>query len=186
MAQSELTVTPVGPTPPTNMSFVGQRPPTAPGLPFVDDGAAGTVTAFAAPTSGQAHEAAGTEVIVVAGTDPDPNHRTTTVSVLGAYTATPNKDHASAKAPAVAPTITGLVPPTTLAAGGGTMALTVNGTGFRPDSVIYVNSIAYPTTYYDATKLNAQNVQKRTTAGTLPVTVVTGGVATSATNWTFT
>ena len=185
MAQSELTVTPVGPTPPTNMSFVGQRPPTAPGLPFVDDGPAQSVTAFAAANGGAEHEARGTEVIVVAGTDPDPNHRTTTVSVLGAYTATPNKDHASSKAPATPPTIVGLVPASTSAAGGGTMALTVNGTGFRGDSQIFVNSIPYTTTFIDATKLSAANVQKRTSAGTLPVTVVTGGVATSATNWTF-
>ena len=183
MAQSELTVTPVGPTPPTNMSFVGQRPPTAPGLPFVDDGAAGTVTAFAAPTSGQAHEAAGTEVIVTS-TAPNVWNQAVRVSVLGNYTTTPNKDHASAKAPAVAPTITGLVPPST-AGTGGSMALTVNGTGFRPDSQVWVNSQPMTTQYISATQLSAQNAPKRTSAGTWPVVVTTGGTATSATNWTF-
>jgi len=52
--------------------------------------------------------------------------------------------------------------------------------------VVVVNGVAMTTNYISATQLSAQNVSKRTSAGTLPVTVVTGGTATAATNWTFT
>ena len=185
MAQSELTVTPVGPTPPTNFNgFVGERPPNVLYTAAADDGTAGALTAIAAVTAGVNAEARGTEVVVTA-----PGSRaecpTVSLSVLGNYTSNPNADHASGKAPSVAPTITGLVPATTLGTGG-TMSLTVNGTGFRQNSVVVVNGVPMATNYISATQLSAQNVPKRTSAGTLPVTVVTGGVATSATNWTFT
>jgi hypothetical protein len=56
MAQSTTTLTPDGPTPPTNYSCVGMRPPTTAGLAQVDDGAPGTLTSFAAVLSVTGHE----------------------------------------------------------------------------------------------------------------------------------
>jgi hypothetical protein len=84
MAQSALTVTPPNPTPPTNMSCTGATPPNPPNYtkntyidyapdtdfdtyppPYFDDGAAGSLTAFATNTaalaSGSAATAGGTE-----------------------------------------------------------------------------------------------------------------------------
>src|SRR5262245_57356105 len=78
MAQSELTVTPPSPTPPTNMSSTGATPPNPPNYtkatyanpvssppPYFDDGTAGALTAFAANTaalaSGSGATAGGTE-----------------------------------------------------------------------------------------------------------------------------
>ena len=184
-----LTVTVANPTPPTNLSYNNYgTPPTAPGAPFVDDGVVngvgyGATTAIAAPLStnppkGPAAEATGTVVI-----DPDTNN-SPSITVMGAYTNTPNASHPSSAAPAVAPTITGLVPAST-AASGGDMNLTVNGTGFEPMSKVAISGVPQNTNFVSPTQLQALNAQKRTTAGTLPVTVVTGGVATAATNWTF-
>jgi len=38
MAQNAFTVTPPNPTPPTNLSYVGNTPPLDPAQPYVDDG----------------------------------------------------------------------------------------------------------------------------------------------------
>lgn len=191
MAQSTITVTPPNPTPPTNMSFVGATPPFDPAQPAVDDGAAGTVTAFAAKTAAAGagtsadHEARGTEVVVIA-----PGSRaecpTQSVSVLGSFTSNPNQQHASSLSPAGGPTITGLVP-ASLASGVGTQALTVNGTNFTRQSVVYVNGVAQVTAFVSSVQLTVNAAPKKATAGTLPVKVVTGGVVESpASNWTFT
>ena len=110
---------------------------------------------------------------------------TQSVSVMGGYTNAPNATHPSALAPATLPTITGLVPATT-AGTGGTMNLTVNGTGFQENSVVYVGGVANATNFVSSTQLQALNAPKRTSAGTTPITVVTGGTATAPTNWTFT
>jgi len=84
MAQSALTVTPPNPTPPTNMSCTGATPPNPPNFtkntyidwapdtdfdtnppPYFDDGAAGSLVAFATNTaalaSGSGATAGGTE-----------------------------------------------------------------------------------------------------------------------------
>ena len=106
MAQSALTVTPSNPTPPTNFSFLGTTPPTAPAQLAVDDGAAGPLTAFAAKLASVDNanfpsldaEGRGTEVVVTQTYSPStflrPGHGT--VSDLGSYTTTPNAQHASA------------------------------------------------------------------------------------------
>jgi len=79
MAQSALTVTPPNPTPPTNMSCTGATPPNPPNFtkatyadwldntkfdsappPYYDDGAAGSLLAFAANTAALASGSAGT------------------------------------------------------------------------------------------------------------------------------
>ena len=180
-----LTVTHQNPTPPTNFSYNSYgTPPTPPAQAFVDDGTAGATTAIATPisaiagVSGTASEATGTVVI-----DSDTNN-TTSITVQGAYTNTPNASHPSSNAPATLPTITSLVPAST-AGTGGTMDLTVNGTGFEPISQVYVGGVPNSTIFRSPTQLSATNAPKRTSAGTTPITVVTGGTATAATNWTF-
>jgi len=192
MAQSAITVTTPNPTPPTNMSFVGQTPPNAPTQLVVDDGTAGTLTVFAAKTASADnanfpsvdHEGKGTEVTVVA---PGSRAEAPTISFsdLGAYTTNPNRDHASTLSPLVNATLTSASGASNVS-GAGTTLLTATGTGFNKQSVIWSNGIAYPTTFVSATSLTA-TAPKKATAGTLPVKVVTGGVIETATvNWTFT
>jgi len=180
MAQSEATVTVVNPSPPTNMSFNNYgSPPTPDAMPFVDDGTAGALTAIAAPLSGNAAEASGSVVI-----DTDPGN--TSVSVMGNWTAQPSVDHLSAKAPAVLATITNLNPNSFAAAGGGTVALIVTGTGFKQNSVVQVNGVPQTTQFNSSTQLRVNAATKRATAGTLPVTVNTAGGVTAPSTWTFT
>jgi len=244
MAQSALTVTPPNPTPPTNMSCTGATPPNPPNFtkatyadwqdntkfdsappPYYDDGAAGSLFAFAANTAALAsgvagtaggtensypgatngvvpastsvpHEGAGTEQVTTApgnitytypggGTfDTSKTVRTGTDLTAAMIAAGPNATHASSLSPATAATLTTAGPST--ASGAGNATVTATGTGFTKQSQIYVNGIAYPTTYVSATSLTA-SAPKKATAGTLPVKVVTGGVVETATvNWTFT
>ena len=193
MAQSSITVTPPNPTPPTNMSFVGATPPTDPAQPYADDGAAGTATAFAAKTAAAGsgtsadHEGRGTETVVTAtSVNPSPAGQTQMFSCLGNYTNAPNQQHASSLSPAGNPTISGLVPAST-ASGTGTTGLTVNGTNFTKQSVVYVNGVAQVTSFVSSVQLIVNAAPKKATAGTLPVKVMTGGVVeTAPTNWTFT
>ena len=180
-----LTVTVANPTPPTNYSYNNYgTPPTAPGAPFVDDGTGGATTAIATPLSvnppkGPASEATGTVVI-----DPDTN-TSPSITVMGAYTNTPNASHPSSAAPATAPAITSLSP-NNIAGTGGTTTLIVNGTGFEPQSQIYIGGVPVYTFFIMSTQITGHNCPKRTSAGTTPVTVVTGGVASAASTWTFT
>jgi hypothetical protein len=174
---------PTGPTPP------GMSTSTLP--PYLDDGTAGALSAFAAPNSGVASEGAGTEVIVTA-TSPNPNPigQLTTVSDLGSYTnlitGGPNTQHASSLNAAGTSTIT------SVPAGGvhpsvpTTVSLTITGTNFRRDSVVNIGGVPQVTNYVSATSLTVANAQKLTAAGSTPVTVTTGGVTTAPTNWTFT
>ncbi len=137
------------------------------------------------------HEGAGTEVVVTqtypAGVV-NPAGPLVTVSAgqasFSGVTNSPNASHASSLTPATNPTLTSAGP--TTASGSGNATVTATGTGFTRQSVIYVNGIAYPTTYVSSTSLTA-SAPKKATSGTLPVTVVTGGVVTTASqNWTFT
>lgn len=181
MAQSNATVTPDGPTPPTNFTGqIGMRPPTTGGLNPIDDGAAGTGTAFATPSAGgTAYEGAGTEVVATSSVpNPSPAGQMQTVSDLGNYTTTPNGQHASSLSPTTNPALAS-ISPTSTTSGGGTVALTCTGTNFTRQSVIYVNGVAQATTFVSSTSLTA-TVTKKATAGTWPVTVVTGGVVTTA------
>ena len=106
------------------------------------------------------------------------------VSVLGNYTNKPNEDHASAKAPAVAQTISGLLPVAPVG-NGGTTTLTVNGTGFLPRAVVNIGGVPYPTQYNSSTQLKVLNAPKRTSAGNTAITVTIGATTTAATNWVF-
>jgi hypothetical protein len=191
MAQSAITVTPPSPTPPTNFTtFLGTTPPTAPAQTTIDDGAAGAVTLFAANRASVdqanfpsvAHEAAGTEVVVTAPGSVAQSP-TVAVSVLGAYTTTPNRDHASSMSPAGNPTLASITP-TTAVSGTGTQLLTVTGTGFTPGCRIWANNQERQTTYVSATSLTA-TVPKSPTAASWPVDVKLGGVPVASTR-TFT
>lgn len=139
-----------------------------------------------------AHEGAGTEVSVTSSYTAGaylPGGATIMVSTGPVLTAAsiaagPNASHASSLSPTTAPTLTTATP--TTASGAGNATVTATGTGFTRQSVIWVNDVAYPTTYVSATSLTA-SAPKKATAGTLPVRVVTGGViTTAAVNWTFT
>ena len=115
MAQSELTVTPSSPTPPTNFSCTGAQPQNPPNYtkltmadltnwsstnpkvnppPYFDDGTAGTLTVFAANTaalaSGSGATAGGTE-----GTYPGTGTGTT-VNNVGAVPASTSIPHEGA------------------------------------------------------------------------------------------
>jgi hypothetical protein len=97
----------------------------------------------------------------------------------------PNSTHPSSLSPVFAnnPTLTSIA---SIASGVGTGTCSATGTNFTRQSVLVVNGISYPTTFVSATNITAVT-PKKATAGTLPVSVVTGGVVTTATvNWTFT
>ena len=131
------------------------------------------------------HEAAGTEVVV---TSPGsrPEAPTAQVSVLGSYTATPNRDHASSLSPATNAALASITPGSSVS-GVGTTTLGATGTNFTKQSVIHVNGVPQNTTFNSATSLTAPAVTKKTTAGAWPVVVITGGVVTTAPQtWTFT
>jgi len=132
-----------------------------------------------------AHEAAGTEVVVTSPGS-NVNYPTAQVSVLGSYTATPNRDHASSLSPATNAALSGITPGNSVS-GVGTTTLSVTGTNFTKQSVIHVNGVPQTTTFNSATSLTAPTVTKKTSAGPWPVTVITGGVVTTtAQTWTFT
>lgn len=160
--------------------------------PYLDDGTVSSNTAFAAPNSGAAAEGAGSEVVATQ-TYPagvlNPAGPLVTVSCLGNYTnlaggTSPNQQHASSLSPAANPTLTSVSAGG--ASGGGTATCTATGTGFTRQSVMYINGIAYPTTFVSSTSLTAV-APKKATAGSLPVVVITGGAVTTAPqNWTFT
>jgi hypothetical protein len=197
------TVTVANPTPPTNISYVpcGTPPhytmtanPSGRGAPtYTDDlnlfavaGTPAALTVISSPiggASGPTSEATGTVVIVTAPGSVAAAP-TQTVSVQGSYTTTPNASHPSMAAPGTLPTITGLLPVAPVGTGGSS-SLTVNGTGFRGDSIVNIAGVPYNTQFNSATQLMVLNAPKRTSAGNTAITVVTGGTATAATNWVF-
>jgi hypothetical protein len=195
MAQSALTVTPENPTPPTNYSFVGTTPPTDPLQAQVDDGAAGSLTVFAAKLAAAGagtsvdHEGKGTEVTATAAsTNPSAIGQLVSFSCGPVLTPgtmpTPNASHPSCLSNASVPTIG------SLSAGGasgvGTTLLTVTGTNFNRASVVNVNGVPQTTNYASPTSLTVTNAPKKSSAGNVPVTVTSGGSTTAPTNWVFT
>ena len=99
----------------------------------------------------------------------------------------PNASHASSLSPATNPTLTSLGTPSSVSGASGTYSQTVTGTNFTRQSVINVNGVNQATTFNSATSLTAPAVTKKTSAGTWPVVVITGGVVqTAPQTWTFT
>ena len=137
------------------------------------------------------HEGAGTEVVVTqtypAGVV-NPAGPLITVSAGQAsftgVTNSPNASHASSLTPLTNPAISATpataLSPSTIAAGVNTFALTVTGTGFTRQSVVYINGIPQATVFVSSTSLTVAAALKKATAGTFPVTVVTGGVVVTA------
>jgi hypothetical protein len=163
----------------------------------------GTVGGAVPASTSIPHEAAGTETSVtnpgnithtyVVGTmdtskmyGAGPALPARTVANAGLH-ANPNTTHSSSDsvAPAVAPTITGLLPVAPVSTGG-TEVLTVNGTGFRNGAVVLIDGVAYNTQYNSPTQLKVLTAPKRTTAGNRAITVRVGATTTAATNWVFT
>lgn len=197
MAQSALTVTTENPTPPTNLSFVGATPPLDPAQPAVDDGVnngtvsfnepSGNPNVFAAKTaaagSGVSYDAEGLGTETLFTQTYGPNIYAPVILKMdgcgAAYTTSPNRDHASSLSPSTNPTLTSIAPTTAVSGATGTDTITATGTGFTPQSVIYSNGVKQKTTYVSPTSLTAA-VNKQTAAGAVPVTVVTGGVVTTA------
>jgi len=134
------------------------------------------------------HEGAGTETLATQSYSSaiyNPAGALTTVGVGPALSAAsiaagPNASHASSLSPTTNPTLTTIAPTTAASGPSGTTALTaVTGTGFTRQSVVYANGVAVPTVYSSPTTLTA-TMPKKTSAGTWPITVVTGGVVTTA------
>ena len=83
-----------------------------------------------------------------------------------------------------APNITQLTPASALA-GGGDFVLTVNGTGFGADAVVYWGGMIRPSTYVDSSHVRASiTTADLMNAGTVVVYVHSGG--TNSNNATFT
>ena len=195
--------------------------------PFFDDGVAGPLPTFAANTAALAsgsgataggtegsypgaaagavpastsvpHEAAGTEVLVLAPgniVQTYPGGGTLNMSqsasvgpalTAAAIAAGPNASHASSLSPATNPTLASITPGSSVS-GVGTTTLGVTGANFTKQSVIWVNGVAQTTTFVSSTSLTAAAVTKKTSAGPWNVIVVTGGVVqTAPVVWTFT
>jgi hypothetical protein len=194
--------------------------------PYFDDGTAGALHLFAANTAALAsgsgataggtegtypgasagavpastsvaHEAAGTEVTVLApgninysyvgGVTLDTS-RSASVGPAATFGAmpVPNAAHASSLSPTTNPTLTSITPGSTVS-GVGTTTLTATGTGFTRQSVVYVNGVAQTTVFASSTSLTCAAVTKKATAGPWAVIVITGGaVQTAPQTWTFT
>jgi hypothetical protein len=167
------------------------------GITFATSTAAANTALAPGAGISNTHEARGTEVAVVA-TSPTPSalgqNRSVSVgpTMVGvtALPFSPNAAHASSFSPT-----TNLTPTTSAASGAsnvsgvGTTLLTVTGTNFNRTSVVNLNGVPQTTNYVSATSLTVTNALKRTTAGTLPVTVTNGSsgiTSTPATNWTLT
>jgi trimeric autotransporter adhesin len=83
-----------------------------------------------------------------------------------------------------APAITSLSPAMTNA-GDPAFTLTVNGSGFGTDSVVYWNGTALPSAYGTGTKVTATvSAADVTTAGTFPIYVRSGGKNSNTMNFT--
>ena len=144
------------------------------------------------------HEAAGTETSVtnpgnithtyVVGTmDTSKAYGVGPALTAASVAAGPNASHASSLSPATNPTLTSLGTPSSVSGASGTYSQTVTGTNFTRQSVINVNGVNQATTFNSATSLTAPAVTKKTSAGTWPVVVITGGVVqTAPQTWTFT
>jgi hypothetical protein len=101
-------------------------------------------------------------------------------NAAGTVNTSPNASHASSLSPATNPALTTATPGNTTA-GAGNTTLAVVGTNFTRQSVVWYGGVAYPTVWNSATSLSVAAVPKKATAGTIPVSVITGGAVTTAT-----
>ena len=135
-----------------------------------------------------AAEGAGTEVAVTqtySASIYNPAGPLVTTSTLGNYTQNPNRDHASSLSPTTNPALT-TISPTTSVHGTAAITMTATGTNFTRQSKITIAGVPQTTTYVSATSLTCLATPPAA-AGTPAVTVVTGGVVTTAPQtWTIT
>jgi hypothetical protein len=175
------------------------------GITFTTSTAA--TSSAGAPGAGisNTHEARGTETVsTTSATVPSNNPSNITSTPAGSQNRTtgvgpaataatraagPNASHASSLTPAtpLTQTTTGATGASNVS-GSGYTVLTVTGTNYDRTSTVYLNGVAQITNYVSATSLTVTNALKRTTAGTLPVYVISGssGVQTATVNWTLT
>jgi hypothetical protein len=209
MAQSALTVTAPNPTPPTNLSFVGATPPLDPVQAVVDDG----VTTIS-PASINEPPAPARNVFAVktaaggSGTSVDAEGRGNETLFTQTYGGNiyapipllmdgcgpaltqgtmpvPNQIAGSSLSPAVNPTLT-TIAPTTSVHGTAAITMTATGVGFTRQSKIVIGGVPQATTFVSSTSLTCLATPPAA-AGTPAVTVVTGGVVTTAPQtWTIT
>jgi hypothetical protein len=197
MSQSPLTVTPENPTPPTNLSCVGASPPLDPAQAAVDDGwvsPGANYNVFAAKTAAAGAgtsvdaEGKGTEILVTqtySASIYNPNGPLLTDSCGIPYTTQPNQSHASSLSPATNPTLASIAP-TTSVHGTAPVTMTATGVGFNKQSAIVIGGVKQATTFVSSTSLTCQATPPAA-AGAPAVTVVTGGVVTTAPQtWTIT
>ena len=156
--------------------------------------AANTPTAPGAGVSAT-HEARGTETVSTAtSATPGALGQEEMVGVGPAMTvasraAGPNASHLSSLSPTTptVPTTSGATAASNVS-GAGYSTLTVTGTNYDRTCVVNLNGVRQITNYVSPTSLTVTNALKRTTAGTLPVTVTkeSSGVTTGSVNWTLT
>ncbi len=145
-----------------------------------------------------AHEAAGTEVTVLApgnivhtypGAITLDMSRTASVGPAATQAtrdAGPNASHASSLSPATNPTFTSFTAGSSVS-GVGTTTLSCVTVGATKQSVVYVNGVAQTTVFVSPTSLTCAAVTKKTTPGNWDIKIVTGGVVeTAPRTWTFT
>jgi hypothetical protein len=157
--------------------------------------AAKTAVAGTAGYTSVDNEGRGTEASSTAtSTNPNPIGQLQMVSCLGNYVSigniagvgnSINQAHASTLSGTAVPTLSGATGASNVS-GIGVTTLTATGTNYNRGSVINVSGVPQNTTYVSATSLTASSVVKRTTAGTLPVTVTSNGLTTAPVNWTLT
>jgi hypothetical protein len=153
--------------------------------------AAHAVVADSTGAASAAAEGAGTELAVTA-TVPNPSPAgqlvmvsTGPVQTAASLAAGPNASHASTLSGSATPTLSGATGASNVS-GVGTTVLTVTGTNFNRASVVNISGVPQTTNYVSATSLTVDKAMKRTTAGTLPVTVTSNGQTTAPVNWTLT
>lgn len=211
MAQSATTVTNPNPTPPTNMSFVGWRPPLDPTQPVADDGvptkspasvnepASLNLNVFAAQTAATgsgtsvAPEGKGNETLFTQ-TYSSAIYAPIVLTMDGCGPAltqgtmpNPNALSASGAALATAPTLT-TVAPNNVAHAVGTTSITLTGTLFTPSARVLIDGVQVSCNYVSATSITVTNAPNLAVAGTRSIVVTngSGGPASSAITWTFT
>jgi hypothetical protein len=208
MAQSALTVTTPNPTPPTNLSSVGATPPLDPAQTAADDGwvsgtsdtqanrivfavntaAAGSGTSVA--PEGRGNETSFTQSYSASIYAPFPLVMDGCGPALAAVPAMPmpNQNHASSLSPATNPTLT-TIAPTTSVHGTAAITMTATGVGFTRQSKIVIGGVPQATTFVSSTSLTCLATPPAAipTPAAVPVTVITGGVVTTAAqSWTIT
>lgn len=143
------------------------------------------ISAGALPTGLTLTPSADTTSATVSGTPSTAGPYSYTVQVTDSTPVTPMTAPQSYSG-TIAPNITG-ISPTTVAAGGPDLTLTVNGAGFGADSVVSFNSTALATTVVSSTQVTATvPASLTTTAGTAQITLTSASATSNGVPFTVT